>query len=170
MWRSGTSQLWAIPISRLRERGKAILTPDSLTVPERAGQVLANRMAPAIICIAPSTSQRLHLARRCVSFRGIDHSWGNYLAAAVLLSTFLFCASLEKGRGPLKALNSAPGPNSSTPNSNLDKPQHQPKNATQPSGQKTSVWQTTTFPPSPADQPVPPCCGCAFVTELCASF
>lgn len=79
-------------------------------------------MAPATIRIAPSTYQRLHLARRRVSFRGIDQSWGNYLAAAVLLSASLFCASLEKSRGPLKALDSAPSPNSSTPNFNLDKP------------------------------------------------
>lgn len=104
MWRSGTSQLWAILISRLRERGKEILTPDPLTVPERAGQVLANRMAPAIICIAPSTSQRLHLARRCVSFRGIDHSWGNYLAAAVLLSTSLLCSVFGEGQGSLEGV------------------------------------------------------------------
>lgn len=112
-------------------QGRRALSDCSRSCGQRAkpdsGEVLASRMAPAIICIAPSTSQRLHLARRHVSFRGIDQSWGNYLAAAVLLSASLFCASSEKAGGPLKALNSAPGPNSSTPNFNLDKPPHQPK-------------------------------------------
>lgn len=123
----GTSQLWAIPISRLRGRGKAILSPDSLIVSKRAGQVLASRMVPRDRLHRPidiSTAASCQEARQS---QGNRPELGKLPRRRCAFVRVLFCASLEKDRGPWKALNSAPGPNSSTPNFNLHTPQHQPK-------------------------------------------
>ena len=95
MWRSGTCS--ALGDFAPAAAGKGQSHSNSLAAPEWTEQVLASRLTSAMICIPPSTSQRLHLARRHVSFRGIDQSLGNYLAAAVLfVRVLVLCVFAEK--------------------------------------------------------------------------
>jgi hypothetical protein len=60
----GHLQLWRFCSRRQLRAKKGQSHSGSLAAPEWTGQVLASRLTPAMICIPPSTSQRLHLARR----------------------------------------------------------------------------------------------------------
>lgn len=133
MWRSGTSSAERFCSRSCGQRAK----PGS-------GQVKQNDHLHRPIDI--STAASCQEARQ---FQGNRPTLGKLPRRRRAFVRVLVLCVLGKSRGPLKALNSAPGPNSSTPNFNLDKPQHQPKKCNATIGTKNIRLANHNLSPRP---------------------
>jgi hypothetical protein len=100
MWLSGRSR--ALGDSDLAAADKRHPRNRLLGRIRQSTLVLSSKIAPAMLCIPPSTSQRLHLARRCL-FQGSQPQLGKLpCRRRAFVRVSLFCASLGASRGPWK--------------------------------------------------------------------